>query len=155
METVSVVAQKGGTGKITLCLAVYDIETVAATVEVIRAVAPGTRFLCVLNGVPRRGPSQPQARRLLADMGVPVCAASLGAGAAVDYAAGASAEEYEPRGKAAAEIAAVYDIVRRTAGLSTSREDDLSTNSASPQVHYSGSPLVHWSGRRLAREAQQ
>ena len=34
--------------------------------------------------VPPRGPRQPQARRLLADMGVPVCAASLGLRAAVD-----------------------------------------------------------------------
>ena len=118
--------------------AVYDLETVAATVEVIRAVAPGTRFLCVLNGVPPRGPRQPQARRLLADMGVPVCAASLGLRAAVDYAAaaGASAGEYEPRGKAAVEIAAVYDIVRRAAGLSTSREDNLCTG---PQDHLSTS----------------
>lgn len=110
--------------------AVYDLETVAATVEVIRAVAPDTRFLCVLNGVPPRGPRQPQARELLRDMGVPVCAASLGLRAAVDYAAagGASAQEYDPRGKAASEIAAVYDVVRRAVGLSTPRHDDLSTS---------------------------
>ena len=109
--------------------AVYDLETVAATVEVIRAVAPDTPFLCVLNGVPPRGPRQPQARRLLADMGVPVCAVSLGLRAAVDYAAagGASALEYEPRGKAAAEIAAVYHIVRQAAGLSTGRQAVAST----------------------------
>ena len=109
--------------------AVYDLETVAATVDVIRAVAPDTPFLCVLNGVPPRGPRQPQARRLLADMGVPVCAASLGLRAAVDYAAAAgdSALEYEPRGKAATETAAVYDIVRHAAGLPTSRQVDLST----------------------------
>ena len=109
--------------------AVYDLETVAATVDVIRAVAPDTRFLCVLNGVPPRGPRQPQARRLLDDMGVPVCAASLGLRAAVDYAAaaGASAHEYEPRGKAAAEAAAVYDVVSQAVGLSTSRKADLCT----------------------------
>ena len=109
--------------------AIYDLETVAATVEVIRAVAPDTPFLCILNSVPPRGPRQPQARRLLSDMSVPVCAASLGLRAAVDYAAagGASALEYEPRGKAAAEIAAVYQIVRQAAGFSTSRDVDLST----------------------------
>ena len=110
--------------------AVYDLETVAATVDVIRAVAPATRFLCVLNGVPPRGPRQPQARQLLDDMGVPVCVASLGLRAAVDYAAaaGASAQEYEPRGKAAAEIAAVYHILRQLLGLSASRQDHLSTS---------------------------
>ena len=135
--------------------AVYDLETVTATVEVIRAVAPGTRFLCVLNGVPPRGPRQPQARQLLADMGVPVCADSLGLRAAVDYAAaaGASAEEHEPRSKAAAEIAAIYDIVRRAAGLSTSREDDLLTSceedvSTSRQGDLSTSRGVHLSTGR-------
>ena len=109
--------------------AVYDLETVAATVDVIRAVAPATRFLCVLNGVPPRGPRQPQARQLLDEMGVPVCSASLGLRAAVDYAAaaGASAQEYEPRGKAAAEITAVYQIVRQLVGLSSSGQDHLST----------------------------
>ncbi|MCY3810319.1 MAG: ParA family protein [Gammaproteobacteria bacterium] len=107
--------------------AVYDLETVAATVDTIRAVAPDTSFLCVLNGVPPRGPRQPQARRLLADMGVPVCVASLGLRAAVDYAAaaGASAQEYEPRGKAAAEVAAVYDAARQAAGLSPGPAGDF------------------------------
>lgn len=118
--------------------AVYDLETVATTVDVIRAVAPDTRFLCVLNGVPPRGPRQPQARRLLDDMGVPVCAASLGLRAAVDYAAaaGASAQEHEPRGKAAAETAAVYDAIRQALGLSAPTTAD---SSESPQSHLSTS----------------
>ena len=109
--------------------AVYDLETVAATADLIRAVAPATPFLCVLNGVPLRGPRLPQARRLLDDMGMPVCDASLGLRAAVDYgaAAGASAQEFEPRGKAAAEIAAVYEIVRRAARLSTRAQGHSST----------------------------
>ena len=127
--------------------AVYDLETVATTVDVIRAVAPDTPFLCVLNGVPPRGPRQPQARRLLADMGVPVCAASLGLRAAVDYAAaaGESALEYEPRGKAAIEIAAVYDIVRHAAGLPASRQVHLS---ASRKEHSSTGREVDLSTRR-------
>ena len=110
--------------------AVYDLETVAATVDVIRAVAPDTPFLCVLNGVPPRGPRQPQARRLLADLDVPVCTASLGLRAAVDYAAAAgdSAQEHQPRGKAASEIAAVYHIVRHAAGLPASAQVHLPTS---------------------------
>ena len=130
--------------------AVYDLETVAATVEVIRAVAPATRFLCVLNCVPPRGPRQPQARGLLDDMGVPACAASLGLRAAFDYAAaaGASAQEYEPRGKAAAEIAAVYDAVRRAVGLSASRQADLS---ASPEADLSTGRQVRLSTRTEGR----
>jgi len=109
--------------------AVYDLETIAATVDIVRAVAPATRFLCVLNGVPPRGPRQPQARRLLDDMRVPVCEAALGLRAAVDYAAaaGASAQEHDPRGKAAAEIAAVYRSVRRLLDLPDRRPPDLRT----------------------------
>ena len=123
---------------------------VAATVDVIRAVAPATRFLCVLNAVPPRGPRQPQARWLLDDMGVPVCAASLGLRAAVDYAAaaGASAQEYEPRSKAAAEIAAVYDVVRQAVGLSASREADLPT---APKADLSTSRKANLSAGRQDR----
>lgn len=98
--------------------AVYDLETVAATRDLVAAVAPGTAVLCVLNGVPPRGPRQRQARALLADIGVPVCGTALGLRAAIDYAAatGASTTEYEPRGKAAAEAAALYrDLAHRLA----------------------------------------
>ena len=125
--------------------AVYDLETVAATLDLVRAVAPDTRFLCVLNGVPPRGPRQPQARRLLHDLGVPVCAASLGLRAAVDYAAaaGASAQEHEPRGKAAAEIAAVYDAVRQAVGLSAGPHVDPPASSTRPLAHNRESRLVH------------
>ena len=38
--------------------AVYDLETVVGTLDVIRAVAPGVRTVCVLNGVPPRGPRE-------------------------------------------------------------------------------------------------
>ena len=138
--------------------AVYDLETVAATVDLIRAVAPAARFLCVLNGVPPRGPRQPQARQLLHDMGVPVCAASLGLRAAVDYAAaaGASALEYEPRGKAAAETAAVYDDIRQAVGLSPTRGVDLPTCravglSTPGQDHLSTSTEAELSTRRTDR----
>ena len=131
--------------------AVYDLETVAATVDVIRAVAPDTPFLCVLNGVPPRGPREPQARRLLTDLGVPVCTASLGLRAAVDYAAAAgdTAQNHEPRGKAAAEIAAVYHIVRHAAGLRASRQVHLSASRQEHSFHWPGSRLVHSWNRPL------
>ena len=94
--------------------AVYDIETVATTVDLVRAVARDVPMLCVLNGVPPRGPRQGQARTVLAHMGVHVCDASIGLRAAIDYAAaaGRSAQEYEPRGKAAAEMSTVYGCIR-------------------------------------------
>ena len=82
-------------------------------------------------------------------MGVPVCAASLGLRAAVDYAAaaGASAQEYEPRGKAAAEIASIYAFVRQAIGLSTTQQADLST---SREDHLSTSRAADLSTSRKA-----
>ena len=117
--------------------AVYDLETVAATIDLVRAVAPATRLLCVLNGVPPRGPRQPQARQVLDDMNIPVCEAALGLRAAIDYAAagGASAQEYEPRGKAAAEIADVYESIRRLVGLRAIRQADSPTDGQSDLSH--------------------
>ena len=91
--------------------AVYDVETVAGTRDLVAAVAPRTPLLCVLNAVPPRA--------LLADFGVPVAAPSLGQRAAVDYAAAAghSAAEHDPRGRAAAEIAALWSAVGELTGL--------------------------------------
>ena len=101
--------------------AVYDLETVLTTIELIRAVSRDVPLLCILNAVPPRGPREQQARDLLADLGVFVCPASIGLRAAIDYAAalGLSAQEYEPRGKAAAEIAAVYSSVCQLVNLPT------------------------------------
>ena len=105
--------------------AVYDVETVAGTRDLVRAVAPRTSGLCVLNAVPPRGPREGQARALLADLGVPVAAASLGQRAAVDYAAaaGRSAAEHDPRGRAAEEIAALWSAVGALAGLTLARPE--------------------------------
>ena len=103
--------------------AVYDLETVLTTVELVRAVRRDVPVLCVLNCVPPRGPREQQARELLADVGVPVCPAGLGLRAAIDYAAalGMSAYEYEPTGKAAAEIGAIYSHVCQLVNLPTSQ----------------------------------
>ena len=105
--------------------AVYDVETVAGTRDLVAAVAPRTPVLCVLNAVPPRGPREGQARALLADLGVPVAAPSLGLRAAVDYAAaaGRSAAEHDPRGRAAAEIAALFAAVGALAGLPPARAE--------------------------------
>ena len=75
--------------------------------------------------MPPRGPRQPQARALLADLGVPVAGPSLGLRAAVDYAAaaGQSAAEHDPRGRAAEEIAAIWSAVGRLAGLTPARPE--------------------------------
>ena len=109
--------------------AVYDLETVAATLDVVKAVAPDVAVLCVLNGVPPCGPRQAQARQALADIGIDVCPASLGLRAAVDYAAaaGLSAQEHEPRSKAAAEFGAVYGFIHALVGPPGSSRPGMST----------------------------
>ena len=93
--------------------AIYDLETIATNVEIVRFAERDVPLLCVLNGVPPRGPRQQQARDVLAEHGVPVCPASIGYRAAIDHAAalGLSAQEYEPAGKAAVEMASVYSFI--------------------------------------------
>lgn len=139
MKTVSVVAQKGGTGKTTLCLAVACAavrDGLAAAVVDLDPQATAARWgdrrdsdLPVV--IPAQPPRLERVLDAAAGQGVDLAVvdtaprveqgAVAAARAAVDYAsaAGASALEHEPRGKAAAEIAAVYAIVRQAAGLST------------------------------------
>ncbi len=119
--------------------AVYDLETVVSTLDVVRAVAPGVRAVCVLNGVPPRGPREGQARAALAAVGVEVCPASLGLRAVVDYAAaaGLSPQEYEPGSKAATEVAAIYGFVRGLTDEPPHRKDD------SPARRHAGFPARH------------
>ena len=104
---------------------VYDVETVAGTRDLVAAVAPRTPVLCVLNAVPPRGLREGQARALLADFGVAVAAPRLGQRAAVDYAAaaGQSAAEHDPRGRAAEEIAALWSAVGELTGLTPARPE--------------------------------
>ena len=94
--------------------AIYDLETVATTVELVR-FAGDKPVAVVLNGVPARGPKREQATEILKSMGLPVCPASFGYRAAFDHAGafGLNAQEYEPRGKAAAEIELVYKFMSK------------------------------------------
>ena len=135
--------------------AVYDLETVAATRDLVAAVAPGTPVLCVLNGVPPRGPRQPQARALLADIGVPVCGPALGLRAAIDYAAaaGTSTAEFEPRGKAAAEAVALYRELGRLLGLPQSDRHETHTTDTtdSPTCFKDYLPAGRQAGMRTSR----
>ena len=100
---------------------VYDLETVLTTVELVRAVRPDVLLRCVLNAVPARGPREAQARALLSELGVPLFDCALGHRAAVDYAAvvGLTAQEYEPAGKAVAEMIALYESVCGIVDLSS------------------------------------
>ncbi len=99
---------------------IYDLETVHTTVELVR-LAGSPPAAVVLNGVPPRGTREHQAREVLADLGASVCPAGLGHRAAIEHAAalGLSTQEYEPHGKAAEEMAAVYMFVSQRVNSTT------------------------------------
>ena len=99
--------------------AIYDLETVSTTVELVR-YAGDKPFAIVLNGVPARGPKRVQATEVLESMNLPVCPAAFGYRAAFDHAGslGLNAQEYEPRGKAAEEIQHVYRFVSKLVNTS-------------------------------------
>ena len=106
--------------------AIYDLETVLTTADLVRLAERDTPLLCVLNGVPPRGTREQQAREILGRLGIPVCPASIGHRAVIDHAAavGLSAQEYEPRGKAAAEIGAAYASIAELVNSSTRKGEN-------------------------------
>jgi chromosome partitioning protein len=92
--------------------AIYDLETLATTAELVRyAGVPPIRV--VLNGVPPRGPRRQQAEEVVRGLGLEACPAAFGYRAAFNDAGalGRSAAEHEPGGRAALEIQQVYEIV--------------------------------------------
>ncbi len=102
--------------------AIYDLETVATTVELIRFAGQKTTAI-VLNGVPARGPKREQATEILESMGLTVCPVVFGHRVAFDHAGalGLNAQEYERRGKAARDTKLVYQFMSEL--LNSTRED--------------------------------
>ena len=94
--------------------AIYDLETVATTIELIRFAGEKTTAI-VLNGVPPRGPKREQASEILESMDLNVCPVVFGHRVAFDHAGalGLNAQEYDPRGKAAREIKLVYQFMSK------------------------------------------
>jgi chromosome partitioning protein len=91
---------------------IYDLETIPNTKELV-TLAGGPPMLVVLNAVPFRGTRHEQATKAIEGLGLKVCPKTLGLRAAFgDSAAfGQTALEYEPSGKAAAEILQVYQFI--------------------------------------------
>ncbi|HEX6879047.1 MAG TPA: ParA family protein, partial [Terriglobales bacterium] len=82
--------------------AVFDLDTVATTLELIK-YAGQRAIAAVLNGVPPRGSKAAQASEVITSLGVRVCPAALGHRAAFSDAGalGLTAQEFDPTGKAA------------------------------------------------------
>ena len=90
---------------------VVDLEAAAETLARIQNVT--ARVVIVLNQVPTRGRDADEAAALLAGQGVEVCPARIGNRIAYSRSLidGRVAQELEPGGKAADEIASVCDVL--------------------------------------------
>ena len=100
--------------------AVFDLDTVSTTLELIRH-AGNSSIAGILNGVPARGSRGEQAADVIKGLEIPVCPASFGHRAAFSDAGavGQSAQEYEPTSKAAEEIDQVYKFVCKLLKIKT------------------------------------
>ena len=100
-----------------------DLETVPNSLTILK-LAGKTAACAVLNAVPSRGARQDQASAALRKQGLNVLPVMLGARAAYGdaMALGQSAQEFEPSGRAAAELAALWDAVAKACELTGSRK---------------------------------
>jgi len=99
---------------------IYDLETLRTTLDLVQGRAKRPPVV-VLNAVPSQGTRSSQATQAIRSMGVAVCPAYIAQRVAFEYAAqlGLSASEYEPAGKAAAEIRQLYVSILRLLDMST------------------------------------
>ena len=95
--------------------AILDLEAIAASVESIRG-ATAAPIVAVLNCCASRGQEADQAAAALAGLGVQVCPARIGQRVAFARSLidGRTAQEVEPGGLAADEIAGVHTFIRCT-----------------------------------------
>src|SRR3984957_11108611 len=87
----------------------YDLETIPVTREIL-AVAGNKKAMVVLNSVPPVGERHAQSHEALKNWQIPICPFTLGNRVAFGDAGamGLTAQEYEPRGKAADEVQKIY-----------------------------------------------
>jgi chromosome partitioning protein len=97
--------------------AILDLRAISASVDLVRL--SGKPACIVLNAVPARGPLADEAVEAIRDYGLPVAPVRFGQRAAYIHAltAGQTASEFEPHGKAAAEVKALYNWTCRQVGL--------------------------------------
>lgn len=99
--------------------AIFDLEAIGATVEIIAKTR--TAALIVLNATPAprgfgEGSTTADARRALADYRIPVAPGSIGLRAALAHALieGHAVTEFDPAGKASAEMTILWKLVENT-----------------------------------------
>ncbi len=91
--------------------AVFDLQALGAAFDIARIA--GTPMLAVLNAIPPRGRAAQQARAILVDSGIEVAGPMLTHRQAFVHALarGEAACEFDPKGKASAEILALHDAI--------------------------------------------
>jgi chromosome partitioning protein len=91
----------------------FDLAAITSSVQV--AKAAGTRTAFVLNGCNHRSPEYTEARKVLTRHGFPVCPAAPGHRTPFSRAisTGRAVTEFEPKGKAAEEIHALWEWVKK------------------------------------------
>lgn len=102
--------------------AVFDLDTISTTLELIR-FAGNQPVAAVLNSVPPRGQKKEQAADILKDLGLIVCPVAFGHRTAFSDAGvyGLTAQEHDRAGKAAQEIEGVYKFMSKLLNSSTDK----------------------------------
>ena len=102
---------------------ILDLETIRTTAELVQGRSRRLPVV-VLNAVPAQGSRHGQAAEAITGMGLPVSPATIGQRVAFEYAtqAGQAVTEYEPDGRAAAEIRQLYGSIRQSLNTSTPRQ---------------------------------
>ena len=92
---------------------VLDLEAIEETVKIAKALDMSA--VIVLNAVPPRSPVTEEARQALKAYGLPICPTPVVQRVALAYALvdGRGVQHLEPKGKAAAEIAATWKWIKR------------------------------------------
>jgi chromosome partitioning protein len=112
---------------------INDLETLGTTQSLINGAGGKAKIAVILNGIPPKGQQRQQAEEAIRDMMLPVYTVSLGHRAAYTHAAalGMSAQEYEPKGKAAMEIEQLYKFTCKLLNSVTRGKDTNATESQS------------------------
>lgn len=103
---------------------VIDLKTVKATSDLIALAGSPERMAVLMRVKASAGARQDETRAWLERQGMPVCPATLGDRVTFQdaYAQGLGVTEYEPDGKAAAEVRQVYLHISKIVGLIATRK---------------------------------
>lgn len=102
--------------------AILDLRAIGSTIDLAKLADKPAAV--VLNTIPPRGSLGEEAKLAVAGYGVEIAPVQLGQRAAYQHAltAGLTAQEYEPNGKAAEEIAQLYMWTCTQVGMNTSEQ---------------------------------